>query len=168
MRFMTISPLGWVHTVGSFPAIPLSLYMLATRGRIAPETKAGKAFFWFMLLGTLTVYPIAHAPASLVVATLTLAMLLVGFGISKIAWAGRFAKYIEAITLSISVFLLLVPTVSESLRRLPVADPLVKSMSDPVLLGALGALLVALAVGIPLQLRALYQGRLAHHPTGKP
>lgn len=163
---MSISPIGWVHTVGSFPAIPLAIYMLARHGRIAPETKAGKAFFWFMLVGILTVYPIAHAPASTIVATITLVMLLVGFGVSKIAWQGRFAKYIETITLSISVFLLLVPTVSESLRRLPVGDPLVKEMSDPLLLGALGTLFVALIVGIPLQVRALYKRKLVPLHSG--
>jgi len=164
---MSISPIGWIHTVGSFPAIPLALYMLAKHGRIAPETKPGKAYFWFMLLGILTVYPIAHAPVSSIVATITLAMLLVGFGVSKIAWAGRFAKYIETITLSISVFLLLVPTVSESLRRLPAGDPLVKDMSDPLLLGALGTLFLALLVGIPLQVRALYKGKFVQRQTGK-
>lgn len=161
---MSISPIGWVHTVGSFPAIPLALYMFVRHGRVAPETKAGNAFFWFMLIGILTVYPIAHAPASLIVATITLVMLLVGFGVSKLAWAGRFAKYVETIALSISVFLLLVPTVSESLRRLPVGDPLVKDMNDPLLLGALGTLFVALVVGIPLQVRAVYKRKLRRSP----
>lgn len=164
---MGISPIGWLHTLGSFPAIPLAFYMLVKYGRIAPETKAGKAFFWFMLLGILTVYPIAHAPASVAAATITLVMLLVGFGISNISWAQRFARYIETIALSISVFLLLTPTVSESLRRLPVGDPLVKSMDDPLLLGALGVLFAALVIGIPLQMRALYKGRLARIPPGK-
>jgi hypothetical protein len=29
-----ISSLGWVHTIGSLPAIPLAIYMLARYGRI--------------------------------------------------------------------------------------------------------------------------------------
>jgi len=156
---MGISPLGWLHTLGSLPAIPLAAYMLIKYGRIVPETSAGRAYFWFMLLGVLTVYPIAHQPISSIVATITLVVLLLGYGISRWPTANRFGKYIETISLSISVFLLMVPTVSESLRRLPVGNPLVTDMKDPLLLGAQGALLLILIIGIPLQIRALYKRR---------
>lgn len=154
---MGISALGWLHTLGSLPAIPLAAYMLAKHGRIVPETRAGRAYFWFMLLGVLTVYPIAHQPISSIVATVTLVALLLGYGISRWPMAKRFGKYIETISLSISVFLLMVPTVSESLRRLPVGDPLVTDLKDPLLLGVQGALFLALIAGVPLQMRALYK-----------
>lgn len=157
---MAISPLGWLHTLGSLPAVPLAAYMLVKHGRIVPETRAGQAYFWFMLLGVLTVYPIAHQPISSIVATVTLVVLLLGYGISRWPMAKRFGKYIETISLSISVFLLLVPTVSESLRRLPVGNPLVTDLKDPLLLGAQGALFLALIVGIPLQMRALYKRKV--------
>jgi Sec-independent protein secretion pathway component TatC len=162
---MGISPIGWLHTLGSLPAIPLAAYMLARNGRIVPETKAGRAYFWFMLLGVLTVYPIAHQPISSIIATVTLVMLLLGYGISKWPAAKRFAKYIETISLSISVFLLMVPTVSESLRRLPVGHPLVTDLKDPLLLGVQGALFLALLVGIPLQLRAVYKRKAVQIPA---
>jgi len=157
---MGISPLGWLHTLGSLPAIPLAAYMIIKYGRIVPETSAGRAYFWFMLLGVLTVYPIAHQPISSIIATITLVVLLLGYGISRWPTANRFGKYIETISLSISVFLLMVPTVSESLRRLPVGNPLVTDMKDPLLLGAQGALLLILIIGIPLQIRALYKRRV--------
>lgn len=152
---MTISPLGWLHTLGSLPAVPLAAYMLFKHGRITPATRAGRAYFWFMLLGVLTVYPIAHQPVSSIVATVTLVALLVGYGISRWPVATRAARHVETIALSLSVFLLMVPTVSETLRRLPAGHPLVTDMKDPLLLGAQGALLLALLVGVPLQLRAL-------------
>lgn len=161
-----ISPIGWLHTLGSLPAIPLAAYMLARRGRIAPETKAGHAYFWFMLLGVLTVYPIAHQSISAIVATTTLVVLLLGYGLSRWPMAPRPAKYVETISLSISVFLLMIPTVSESLRRLPVGNPLVTDLKDPLLLGVQGALLLALVVGIPLQLRALYKRNSAPGKAG--
>jgi len=134
--------------------------MLIKYGRIVPETSAGRAYFWFMLLGVLTVYPIAHQPISSIIATITLVVLLLGYGISRWPTANRFGKYIETISLSISVFLLMVPTVSESLRRLPVGNPLVTDMKDPLLLGAQGALFLILIIGIPLQIRALYKRRV--------
>ena len=98
---MGISPLGWLHTLGSLPAIPLAAYMLIKYGRIVPETSAGRAYFWFMLLGVLTVYPIAHQPISSIIATITLVVLLLGYGISRWPTANRFGKYIETISLSI-------------------------------------------------------------------
>lgn len=152
---MTLSPLGWLHTLGSLPAIPLAACMLFKHGRIAPQTRAGRAYFWFMLLGVVTVYPIAHQPVSFIVATVTLIALLLGYGLSR--WLGekRWARQVETIALSLSVFLLLVPTVSETLRRLPAGDPLVTDMKDPLLLGAQGALLLALLAGVPLQLWSL-------------
>lgn len=149
---MGISPIGWLHTLGSLPAIPLAAYMLIKHGRIAPETQAGCAYFWFMLLGVLTVYPIAHQPVSAIVATVTLVVLLVGYGIARWQTAKQFWKYAQTISLSISVFLLMVPTVSESLRRLPVGHPLVTDLKDPLLLGTQGALFLVLIIGVPLQI----------------
>jgi Sec-independent protein secretion pathway component TatC len=154
---MAISPLGWVHTLGSLPAIPLAAYMLARHGRITPRSHAGRAYFWFMLLGVVTVYPIAHQAVSSIVATVTLFVLLLGYGLSKWSAPTGRAKYIETALLSTSVFLLMVPTISESLRRLPVGDPIAKGLQDPLLLGAQGALFLGLLIGIPFQLRALYK-----------
>lgn len=158
---MSISPIGWLHTLGSLPAIPLALYMLAKYGRIAPRSRAGQAYFWFMLLGVLTIYPIAHEPVSSIVATVTLAALLLGYGISRWPVAGRASRYIETMSLSVSVFLLMLPAVSETLRRLPVGHPLAKDMKDPLLLGAQGALLLALVVGVVLQVWTLYRRPVA-------
>ena len=156
---MGISPIGWLHTLGSLPAIPLAAYLLVRHGRIAPETKAGRAYFWFMLLGVLTVYPIARQPVSVVIATVTLTLLLLGYGIAMWRPAQRLWTYLQTIALSLTVFLLMVPTATESLRRLPVGDPLVTDLKDPLLLGVQGALFLALLVGIPLQMRALYRQR---------
>lgn len=158
---MSISPIGWLHTLGSLPAIPLALYMLAKHGGIAPRSRAGQAYFWFMLLGVLTIYPIAHEPVSSIVATVTLVALLLGYGISRWPVAGRASRYIATISLSVSVFLLMLPAVSETLRRLPVGHPLAKDMKDPLLLGAQGALLLVLVVGVVLQAWTLYRRPVA-------
>lgn len=154
---MGISPIGWLHTLGSLPALPLAGYMLVKHGRIAPETTAGRAYFAFMVLGALTVYPIAHEPISSIIATITLSLVLVGYGISKLPVSIRALKYVETIALSMSVFLLLIPTVSETLRRLPVGNPIANGIKDPILLGAQAVIFVALIVGVSLQVRAIYK-----------
>ena len=154
---MGISPIGWIHTLGSLPAIPLAAYMLVRHGRITPETNTGRAYFWSMLLGALTAYPIAQQPLSTVLATATLVFLFLGYGLAKWRPAARPWMYVQTVSLSISAFLLMIPAVTESLRRLPVGDPLVTDLKDPLLLGVQGTLFLILIVGVPLQLRALYK-----------
>jgi hypothetical protein len=46
----------------------------------------------------------------------------------------------------------MVPTVSETLRRVPDGHPLVTDLKSPVLLGAQGALFVILVVGLTAQI----------------
>jgi hypothetical protein len=94
---------------------------------------------------------------SSIIATITLALLLVGYGLSLLPRAARGLKYVETIALSITAFLLFVPSVSETLRRLPVGNPIAKGLNDPILLGAQGLLFLALVVGVALQVRALYK-----------
>src|ERR1700712_4523567 len=101
-----ISSLGWVHTVSSLPAIPAAVYMFARHGRIMPSTTSGAVYFASMLVGAVTVYPIAHMPASSVIATITIALLSVGYGLSRRAERTRAVVYTETISLTLTGFLL--------------------------------------------------------------
>lgn len=151
-----ISSLGWVHTIGSLPAIPLAIYMLARYGRIRTRSVPGAIYFASMLVGALTVFLVAKRPESNFIAVLTLVFLLLGFGMSFAAsWLGRLARYVETIALSVTVFLLLVPAVSETLRRVPDGHPFVTDLKSPLLLGAQGVLLLVLLVGVTAQVIAL-------------
>lgn len=153
-----ISPLGWLHTIGSLPAIPLAIYMFARHGRITPRNAAGMAYFISMLIGAMTVFLVAHQPVSYGIGVATILLLVTGYGIAHIA-TGRAAIYIETISLSLTAFLLLVPTVSETLRRVPDGHPFVTDLKSPLLLGAQGALLVLLIVGVVAQVMYLRKKR---------
>lgn len=150
-----ISTLGWVHTLGSLPAIPAAVYMLARHGRIVPRSSAGKLYFVSMLVGAATVFLVARQPASAVVGVVTLLFLLAGYGAGRVGWLGRAAPYVETVCLSISTFLLMLPTVSEVLRRVPDGHPLVTDLKSPLLLGAQAGLLVLLLAGLAAQVMAL-------------
>ena len=58
-------------------------------------------------------------------------------------------------------FLLMVPTVTETLRRVPDGHPLVTDPKSPLLLGAQGALVVALIIGVIAQVLYLRRQRNA-------
>ena len=146
-----ISPIGWIHTLGSLPAIPLAVYMLVRYGRIVPRSTAGTVYFFSMLIGAMTVFLVAHEPVSYVIAIVTLILLLTGYGIERFS-PGRAAKYIETISLTLTVFLLMVPTVTETLRRVPDGHPFVTDLKSPLLLGFQASLFVMLIIGVGAQL----------------
>jgi hypothetical protein len=147
-----ISPLGWIHTLGSLPAIPVAVYMFACFGRIVPRSTAGTIYFFSMLIGAVTVVLIAHEPVSYVIAGVTLFLLLVGYGVARVPGPGRAKVYVETISLTLSAFLLMLPTITETLRRVPDGHPLVTDLKSPILLGAQGALVVFLIVGLTAQI----------------
>ncbi|PYE89979.1 hypothetical protein [Phyllobacterium leguminum] len=147
-----ISPIGWVHTLGSLPAIPLAIYMFARHGRIVPRSTPGAVYFVSMLIGAVTVFLVAHQPVSYGIGAATILLLLAGYGVGRISFFGRAGKYLETIFLSLTAFLLMVPTVSETLRRVPDGHPFVTDPKSPLLLGALASLLVILIVGLTVQI----------------
>jgi len=147
-----ISPLGWVHTLGSLPAIPAAAYMLACRGRIVPRSGAGAVYFISMLIGAATVFLVAHQSVSYGIGAATLLLLLAGYGVGRLPGLGGAARYIETICLSLTAFLLMLPTVTETLRRVPDGHPLVTDLNAPLLLGAQAGLLAILIVGLTAQI----------------
>lgn len=157
-----ITPLGWLHTLGSLPAIPLAIYMLVRYGRITPRKVPGIVYFISMLIGAATVFLVARQPVSYGIGIATLALLLIGYGVAYVGFLGRAAIYIETICLSLTVFLLMVPSVSETLRRVPDGHPFVTDPKSPLLLGSVGGLFIMLVIGLIAQILYLRrQGKTA-------
>ncbi|MGX1786155.1 hypothetical protein ACWIGM_05425 [Bosea sp. NPDC055332] len=150
-----ISPLGWVHTLGALPAIPAAAYMFVRHGRIVPRSKAGVVYFVSMLIGSATVFVVTHQPVGYIVGAITILLLLAGYGAGQVQGLGRAGRYIETICLSLSAFLLMLPTVTEILRRVPDGHPFVTELNSPLLLGAQAGLLALLIVGLTAQIAYL-------------
>ncbi|MEJ5021194.1 hypothetical protein WH297_15855 [Ochrobactrum vermis] len=150
-----ISPLGWLHTIGSLPAIPLAIYMLARYGRIVPRSKSGVVYFVSMLIGAATTFLVAHQPISYTIGAATMVLLIAGYAVGYLPIFGRAIRYLETVFLSLTAFLLMVPAVSEILRRVPDGHPFVTDLKSPLLLGAQASLLFILIVGLTAQLISL-------------
>jgi len=150
-----ITPLGWVHTLGSLPAIPLAIYMFARYGRIVPRSVPGIGYLIAMLIGSVTAFLVARAPVSYVIGGLTLLLVIAGYGVHRLPRLGRAGVYLETILLSLSAFLLMVPTITETLTRVPDGHPLAAGPGSPLLLGAQGTLLVILIAGLTAQIMHL-------------
>jgi hypothetical protein len=149
-----ISPLGWLHTLGSLPAIPAAAYMFARHGRIVPRSVAGAVYFIAMVIGSATIFLVAHQPVSYAIAVITLVLLFAGYGVGR-GGIGRPGVYIETICLSLTAFLLMLPTLTETLRRVPDGHPLVTDLNSPLLLGAQAGLLAVLIIGLTAQILSL-------------
>ncbi|MEO3384950.1 hypothetical protein [Mesorhizobium sp. CAU 1741] len=156
-----ITPLGWLHTLGSLPAIPAAAYMLVRHGRIVPRSIAGRIYFVCMVIGALTVFLVANAPESPIIGAATLVILLAGYIIGRVTALGRVRWYLETFFLTLTVFLLMVPTVSETLRRVPDGHPIVTDPNSPILKGALAGLAAMLVLGLAAQFIYLFRYKVS-------
>ena len=147
-----ISPLGWLHTLGSLPAIPAAAYMFARHGRIVPRSAPGIVYFIAMVLGCATVFLVAKQPVSYAIGIVTLLLLFGGYGIAHLRGIGRAGVYVETVCLSLTAFLLMLPTVTETLRRVPDGHPLVTDLKSPILIASQASLLIVLIVGLTIQI----------------
>jgi hypothetical protein len=125
--------------------------MFARHGRIVPRSQAGAVYLFSMLIGAVTVFLVAHESVGYIIGAITILLLLVGYGVGRMPALGRAAVYVETISLTLTTFLLALPTVTETLRRVPDGHPLVTDLKSPLLLGAQGTLLIALIVGVAAQ-----------------
>jgi hypothetical protein len=136
--------------------------MFVRHGRIVPRSRLGVVYLVSMLIGAAMVFLVAHQPISYAIGALTILLLLAGYGVERVLGSRRAARYIETICLSLSAFLLMLPTVTEVLRRVPDGHPLVTDLQAPLLLGAQASLLAILVIGLAAQLIALArQGKAA-------
>ena len=152
-----ITPLGWLHTLGSLPAIPAAAYMLVRYGRITPRSTAGRIYFVSMVIGGLTVFLVAKAPESPIIGAATLLFLFAGYTVGRVTALGRVRWYLETFLLTFTVFLLMVPTVSEILRRVPEGHPIATDPNSPILRGALAGLAAMLILGLTAQFIYLFK-----------
>ncbi|WP_325743559.1 hypothetical protein [Brevundimonas sp.] len=154
-----LSPLGWFHTLGSLLALPIGLMLLFRHGRIDPSGGWGRLYLLFMFVGAVTgVLVIRDAPGVLI-SVLSLGSLAVGATVRFASFLGGHRRWIETVAMSTSFFTLILPSLTETLTRLPVGAPIAASPQAPLMVSIQLALLMGLVVGVTLQLLALRRVR---------
>jgi uncharacterized membrane protein len=152
MLLPQLSALGWFHTLGSLPAVPLALYMLIRHGRITPEEATGKVWLVFMFIGAISGVLVIKDPPGVAISILSLGSLAVGSTIHKAAVLGRHRHWIQTVALSTATFTLFLPSLTETLTRLPAGHPVAASPQAPLVVALQLALVAILIVGVTLQL----------------
>ena len=158
-----IIPLGWFHTVMGIIALVSGGITLARFKEISLQTLSGRIYLAATLITAVTALGIfqrgefgpGHA-----LAVLTLAALAVGTVAATTTLFGNLSRYVKAVSYSATLLFHCIPAVTDGLLRLPVGDPVLTSIDDPVLKILYLGLLVVFLIGVGLQLRWIHR-RLA-------
>jgi hypothetical protein len=86
-------------------------------------------------------------------AVMTLLALAIGTVAATTTLFGKSSRYLQAVSYSATLLFHCVPAVTDGLMRLPVGDPVLTSIEDPVLKLCYLVLLISFLVGVSLQLR---------------
>jgi uncharacterized membrane protein len=148
--------LGWFHTIIAILAIVSGAFSLKNHRVIAWSQTTGKVFLICTLLTTssaLMIYQRGTFGLGHAFAVLTLGAILVGMIAEKTSSFGKISTYIQAMAYS-GIFLFhMIPAITDGLMRLPVNNPIVSEITDPLLKGFYGFFLLCYFVGLAIQWR---------------
>ena len=155
-----IIPLGWFHTLMGVIALASGGFTLTKFREIGLETRSGQVYLAATLITAVTalaIYQHGEFGPGHVLAILTLLALAVGTAAATTRLFGGWSRYVRALGYTSTLLFHCVPAVTDALMRLPVGDPVVTSIKDPILRTCYLVLLVLYLAGISLQLRWIHR-----------
>lgn len=151
-----ISPIGWFHTALGVIALVSGAVALIRSREITLRTPLGKLYLLATLVTAATALLIfqrgSFGPGH-ALAVMTILALFVGTLAATTKLFGKLSRYVQALGYSSTLLFHCVPAVTDGLMRLPVGDPVVSSLDDPLLQACYLVLLVLFLIGITMQLR---------------
>ena len=149
-------PLGWFHTILGITALVSGVYTLAKFKELTLQTRSGQIYLVATLVTAATALAIfqrgefgpGHA-----LAVMTLLALGVGTLAATLRPFGKYSRHMQALSYSATLLFHCSPAITDGLLRLPIGDPVLKSIEDPVLKMCYLGLLIIFLVGITFQLR---------------
>ena len=160
-----IIPLGWFHTAMGIVALLSGGFTLLKFKEISLQTRSGQIYLvtTFITAGTaLGIFQRGEFGPGHALAVMTLLALAVGTVAATLKPFGKWSRYVQAVSYSATLLFHCIPAVTDGLLRLPVGDPILKSIEDPILKMCYLGLLVLFLLGASLQLRWIY--RQPAHP----
>ena len=147
-------PLGWFHTILGIGAVVSGFYTLIKYRVVSLTHRSGKLYVLLTLIvaGTaLGIYNQGGFGIAHNLAVLTLVALAGGVVMEKTRLFGSFSKYCQALGYSSTLLFHMLPAITDFLRRLPVGDPFINTLEDPLLRQFHLAFLAIFVVGIIAQ-----------------
>jgi len=155
-----ITPLGWFHTAMGVIALISGGFTLAKFKEISLQTRSGQIYLATTLItaGTaLAIFQRGEFGPGHALAVMTMLALAVGTVAATTKLFGKSSRYAQAISYSATLLFHCIPAVTDGLLRLPVGDPFLTSIEDPILKMCYFGLLVLFLVGVSLQLRWIHR-----------
>jgi uncharacterized membrane protein len=155
-------PIGWFHTAMGVIALISGAFTLATFKEIRLQNRSGQVYLATTLItaGTaLAIFQRGEFGPGHALAVMTLLALAVGTIAATTKIFGKMSRYLQALAYSSTLLFHCIPAVTDGLLRLPVGNPVLASIEDPVLKMCYLALLVLFLLGISLQLRWIHRQR---------
>ena len=153
-------PLGWFHTAMGLIALISGSFTLAKFKEISLQTRSGQIYLATTLItaGTaLAIFQRGEFGPGHALAVMTLLALVVGTVAAKTKLFGKISRYVRALSYSATLLFHCIPAVTDGLLRLPVGDPVLTSIEDPILKMCYLGLLVIFLIGVVLQLRWIHR-----------
>ena len=147
-------PLGWLHTILGIGALMSGFYTLIKYRVVTLAHRSGKLYVLLTLIvaGTaLGIYNQGGFGIAHNLAVLTLVALAGGVVMEKTRLFGSLSKYCQALGYSSTLLFHMLPAITDFLRRLPVGDPFIDTLEDPLLRQFHLAFLAIFVVGIIAQ-----------------
>jgi uncharacterized membrane protein len=157
-----IIPLGWFHTAMGIIALFSGGFTLVRFKEISLQNRSGQIYLVTTLItaGTaLAIFQRGEFGPGHALAVMTLAALAVGALAETLKPFGKLSRYVQALSYSATLLFHCIPAVTDGLMRLPVGDPVLTSIEDPVLKMCYLGLVAIFLVGVSLQLRWLHRQR---------
>ena len=151
-----IIPLGWFHIAMGIIALFSGGFTLARFKEISLQTRSGQIYLATTLItaGTaLAIFQHGKFTPAHGLAVMTLAALAIGTVAETMKPFGKLSRHVQAVGYSATVFFHFIPAVTDGLLRLPVGNPVLTSIEDPILKMCYLGLLALFLVGVSLQMR---------------
>ncbi len=149
-----LSTLGIIHTAISLAPVIAGLYGFARYGAIDPATRSGKIYLATLVLAVLTTAGLSSTGgfnAGHALGIVTLLVIAGSLAAARVDFFGRLKPYLTTLGLSFTYFLLIVPAVAETLKRLPASQPLASGPESPIVQTTLLVWLLIFLSGISVQ-----------------
>jgi uncharacterized membrane protein len=153
-------PIGWFHTIMGITALVSGGITLAQFREITLQTRSGQIYLVTTLITAVTallIFQRGEFGPGHALAVMTLLALAVGTVAATTKIFGKLSRYVQAISFSATLLFHCIPAITDGLLRLPVGNPVLTSIEDPVLKMCYLVLLVVFLIGISLQLRWIHR-----------